>query len=104
VVLRKKTMSCTLALETVGTWVQSVKVLSATEVAYEPAWKLATLNPYQVWDALVVAVCAENGVKTLYSEDAGSLKQPLGVQVIDPFLANHPQASTPRRGECIGLA
>jgi predicted nucleic acid-binding protein len=99
VVLRKKTMTSALALETVGTWAQSVKVLSATEVAYERAWKLATLHQYQVWDALIVAVCAENGVKTLYSEDAGSMKQPLGVQVINPFLASHPQASSAARGE-----
>jgi len=41
-------------------------------VAYERAWKLATVHQSQVWDALIIAVCAENGVKTLYSEDAAA--------------------------------
>lgn len=86
VVLRKKTMPCTMAMEAVGTWAQSVRVLAASEIAYERAWQLATAHQYQVWDALIIAVCAENAVKTLYSEDAGSMKQPLGVQVINPFL------------------
>ncbi len=84
-VLRKKTMPPSLAMETVGTWAQMTKVLSASEMAYEQAWKLATSHQYQVWDALIVAVCAEHGVKKLYSEDAGSMKKSLGVQVINPF-------------------
>lgn len=87
VVLRKKTMPAALAMQAAATWSRAARVLPATEVAYERAWKLATSHQYQVWDALIVAVCAENGVKTLYSEDAGSMKQPLGVQVINPFLA-----------------
>ena len=72
-------------METVSTWAQTVRVLSASEGAYEPAWKLATSHHYQVWDALIVAVCAEHGVKKLYSEDAGSMKKPLGVQVVNQF-------------------
>jgi len=86
VVLRKKTMSCALAMQAVTTWAQSVKVLAASEMAYERAWKLATVHQYQVWDALIIAVCAEHGIKKLFSEDAGSMKQPLGVRVINPFL------------------
>lgn len=85
VVLRKKTMPPALAMDTVGTWAQAVKVLAATDAAYEQAWRLATSHQYQVWDALIVAVCAEHGVKKLYSEDAGSMKKPLSVQVINPF-------------------
>jgi predicted nucleic acid-binding protein len=85
VVLRKKTMPYALALETVSVWAQTTKVLDATTQAYEQAWKLAATHKYQVWDALIVSICAEHGVKTLYSEDAGSLKRPLGVHVINPF-------------------
>jgi predicted nucleic acid-binding protein len=73
-------------METVSTWAQSTKVLAASADAYERAWQLATSHQYQVWDALIIAVCAENAVKTLYSEDAGSMQRPLGVQVINPFL------------------
>ena len=49
------------------------------------AWQLTARHTYQVWHALIVAVCAEHGVKTLYSEDAGSLKRPLGVHLVNPF-------------------
>ncbi len=78
-------MPYALALETVSVWAQTTKVLDATTQAYEQAWKLAATHKYQVWDALIVSICAEHGVKTLYSEDAGSLKRPLGVHVINPF-------------------
>ena len=85
VVLRKKTMAPTLAMETVSVWAQAVKVLGASAPTYEHAWRLAGTHQYQVWDALIVAVCAEHGIKKLFSEDAGSMRQPLGVRVINPF-------------------
>ncbi len=68
-----------------STWSQAARVLSASAVAYIQAWKLTAPHQYQVWDALIVAVCAEHGVKKLYSEDAGFMKKPLGVQEINPF-------------------
>jgi predicted nucleic acid-binding protein len=85
VVLRKKTMPDQLAMETVGTWAAAVKLVGASTPAYEKAWELATMHKYQVWDALIIAICAEHGITKLYSEDAGSMKQPLGVRVINPF-------------------
>ena len=90
VVLRKKTMPPSLAMEAVGTWAQAVSVLGASDLAYEQAWKLSTSHQYQVWDALIIAVCAEHGIKKLYSEDAGSMKKPLGVLVINPFAGGFP--------------
>ena len=85
VVLRKKAMTHAQAFEAVGLLSQAARVLGASQQAYEQAWKLTATHKYQVWDALIVAICAEHGVKTLYSEDAGSLKRPLGVHVINPF-------------------
>lgn len=85
VVLRKRTMSHALAMETIETWSQTVKVLGVSVLAYEHAWKLATTHKYQVWDALIIAACFENGIKRLFSEDAGSMTKPLGVRVINPF-------------------
>lgn len=85
VVLRKKLTSPSLALETVQTWSRAARVLDTSVEAYNQAWQLAASHKYQVWDALIIAICAEHGVKTLYSEDAGSLKRPLGVHVINPF-------------------
>ena len=85
VVLRKKLMAPAIALEAVNTWSQATRVLGASALAYEQAWKLAATRSYQVWDALIISICAEHGVSTLYSEDAGSLKRPLGVRVVNPF-------------------
>ena len=85
VVLRKKLASQEFALETVQTWSRAARVLDASAAAYTQAWTLAATHKYPVWDALTIAICAEHGVKTLYSEGAGSLKRPLGVQVINPF-------------------
>jgi predicted nucleic acid-binding protein len=90
VVIRKKTMSHALAGEVLSVWSQTAKVLDASPVAYEKAWKLASEHKYQVWDALIIAICAEHGVKTLYSEDTGSLKRPLGVHVVNPFAELEP--------------
>lgn len=85
VVVRKKTMAQALAFEAIGVWSQVARVLGAPKTAYEQAWKLASAHKYQMWDALIIAICAEHGVETLYSEDAGSLKRPLGVHVVNPF-------------------
>jgi predicted nucleic acid-binding protein len=85
VVLRKKTMTHAIALEAISTWSRAVRVLGASVQAYDQAWRLTARHKYQMWDALIVAVCAEHGVKTLYSEDTGSLKRPLGVHVVNPF-------------------
>jgi len=85
VVLRRQTMPTALALEAVQTWAQLAQVLPASAQAHRQAWALAAQHRYQVWDALIIALCAEHGIATLYSEDAGSLPRPLGVRVLNPF-------------------
>lgn len=60
-----------LALEAVLVWSQAAKILGVSAQTYEQAWKLAGSHQYQVWDALIVAMCAEHGIKKLYSEDSG---------------------------------
>ena len=85
VMLRKKAKSHAQALETVHLICQGVQVRGASTESYHQAFELVAKHHYQMWDALIIAICAEHGVKTLYSEDAGSLKRPLGVHVINPF-------------------
>ncbi|MBK9235781.1 MAG: PIN domain-containing protein [Rhodoferax sp.] len=87
VVLRKQAMTHAQAFEAVDLFSQAARVVGASQQAYAQAWKLVATHKYQVWDALIIAICAEHGVKTLYSEDAGSLKRPLGVHVVNPFEA-----------------
>lgn len=91
VVLRKKAMTHAQAFEAVSLLSQAARVLGASQQAYAQAWKLAATHKYQVWDALIIAICAEHDIKTLYSEDAGSLKRPLGVHVINPFAKLEPR-------------
>ena len=85
VLMRKRTLSNAQAFELVNLFAQNGSVLPASASAYAQAWLLVRDHHYQVWDALIIAVCAEHGVKTLYSEDAGSLQRPLGVHVVNPF-------------------
>ena len=85
VMLRKRAMSHLQAGEAAVLLSRGARVLGASGEAYAQAWELVGKHKYQMWDALIIAICAEHGVKTLYSEDAGSLKRPLGVQVINPF-------------------
>ncbi len=87
VAIRKKAMTHAHAFDVVNLISVGVRILGAPPLAYAQAWKLVSAHHYQVWDALIIAICAEHGVKTLYSEDAGSLKRPLGVHVINPFAA-----------------
>ena len=85
VMLQKGAMSHVQASEAAVLLSRGARVLGASGEAYAQAWELVGKHKYQMWDALTIAICAEHGIKTLYSEDAGSLKRPLGVQVINPF-------------------
>ena len=85
VTLRKNVTTRADVLQLMSNFADGMKVVGASPECYQAAFELAAKHQYQVWDALILAVCAEHGVKTLYSEDAGSLKRPLGVQVINPF-------------------
>jgi len=39
----------------------------------------------QFWDALILAVCIQGGVKTLYSEDFGEQGPVDGINIVNPF-------------------
>ena len=85
VAIRKKAMTHSAAHDAVQTWAQTVRVLDASAIAYERAWGLVATHRYPMWDALIIAVCADHAIGTLYSEDVGSLRRPLGVHVVNPF-------------------
>lgn len=85
VALRKNVTTRVSVLDLMKNLSHGVMVLGASPGSYQAAFELVAKHQYQVWDALIIAICAEHGVKTLYSEDAGSLKRPLGVHVINPF-------------------
>lgn len=74
---------------------QAFKDLRLMQILWKPIlpdWTVldraeTLLNNYSLssWDALIIAVCLENGVTTLYSEDIGDFFQKDGLQIINPF-------------------
>jgi predicted nucleic acid-binding protein len=83
--VRKGIATRLLAFETVLHWQSLMPTLPSNTEAHRVALQLATQNQLQYWDALIIATCAEHGVKTLYTEDLPSLKKPAGVSVENPF-------------------
>lgn len=58
----------------------------ATPAVFATAMQLSARTGRQFWDSLIVATCAEHGVKTLYTEDQGSEPHTvLGVRLVNPF-------------------
>jgi predicted nucleic acid-binding protein len=62
------------------------KVVSASPGAFDIAFNESARSNRQFWDCLIIATCAEHGVKTLYTEDAaGAPHTVLGVKLVNPF-------------------
>ncbi len=59
--------------------------MPSTVTAHVAALRLAAEKQVQYWDALIIAVCAEHGVKQLYTEDTPSAAKLLGVKCVSPF-------------------
>jgi predicted nucleic acid-binding protein len=85
VMTRKKYMSRAEARFAIRNYCELMPPLSSSVTAHSAALKLAAEKQMQYWDALIVAICAENGVKKLYSEDLPGSAKPLGVQCIAPW-------------------
>jgi predicted nucleic acid-binding protein len=85
VMTRKKYMSRADARVAIQTFSELMPALASSVTAHSAALKLAAEKQMQYWDALIVAVCAENGVKKLYSEDLPGSVKPLGVHCIVPW-------------------
>ena len=85
VMVRKKYMAQAEARSTIQMYSELMPALPSSVTAHTAALKLAATKQMQYWDALIVSICAENGVKKLYSEDLPGLVKPLGVQCISPW-------------------
>lgn len=59
---------------------------AATGPAFAAAMRLSARTGRQFWDSLIIATCAEHGVKTLYTENQGPAPHAaLGVRLVNPF-------------------
>lgn len=62
------------------------RMLHAAQPTFERAMSESARTNRQFWDCLIIATCAEHGVKTLYTEDtAGTPHTVLGVKLVNPF-------------------
>ena len=83
--VRKKIATREIAREVIQTWSSVMPSIISSKQAHAAALALATTHQVQYWDALIIASCAEHGVKQLYTEDDPGITKPLGVRCTDPF-------------------
>jgi predicted nucleic acid-binding protein len=85
VVTRRKLTTRAEARDVIEAWSESMPPLPSTVTAHAAALSLAAEKQMQYWDALIVATCAERGVKQLYTEDIPGTAKPLGVRCTVPW-------------------
>ena len=85
VMTRRQCMTRKEARGAIESFCAIMPAMPSTVTAHAAALRLAAEKQVQFWDALIIAVCAEHGVTQLYSEDAPSAAQLLGVKCVSPF-------------------
>lgn len=81
----KARRSASQAREAVLSWADSFEVADSTWFAFQSALDLTVDHQLPMWDALILAVAAENHCRLLLSEDFQSGFTWRGVTVLDPF-------------------
>ena len=85
VVTRKRLSTRAAARAVIEAWAASMPPMPSSITAHTAALQLAVEKQVQYWDALIIAVCAEHGVKQLFTEDALSAAKLLGVKCVSPW-------------------
>ncbi|RJP84227.1 MAG: PIN domain-containing protein [Desulfobacteraceae bacterium] len=70
------------------TWADSFEVADSSWSAFQAAMDLTIDHGLQIWDALIMAVAAENRCRLLLTEDLQSGFIWRGVTVVNPFAAS----------------
>lgn len=85
VLVRKGGHSPAVAREIVTQWRDLGQPLETNDAAFQAALSLSAEHNIQIWDAIILAVCAEHGCACLLSEDmqAGFIWR--GVEIINPL-------------------
>lgn len=81
----KARRSPTAAREAVLGWADSFEVADSSWTAFQAALDLVVDHQLPMWDALILAVAAENRCRLLLSEDFQDGFTWRGVTVVDPF-------------------
>lgn len=75
-----------LAREAIMNWADSFEIADASWSAFQAAIDLAIDHRLQIWDALIMAVAAENRCRMLLSEELQNGFIWRGVTVVNPFV------------------
>jgi len=78
-----------VARQALLSWADSFEVADSTWPAFQSAFDCAADHGMQIWDALILAVAAENRCRLLISEDLQDGFIWRGVTVVDPFHGRH---------------
>jgi predicted nucleic acid-binding protein len=83
--VRKNLLPRSIAAETARGYLAGYDTFAASHDALAKAIAEAATGRTQFWDALVLAACAENGIRVLLTEDMAEGRHALGVEIVDPF-------------------
>ncbi len=86
VLTRKSGRPREVARDAVFGWADSFDVVDSTWACFQAAFDLAVTHEFQMWDALVMAVAAENRCRIMLTEDLQHGFTWRGVTVVNPFL------------------
>ena len=67
-------------------WADSFDVVDSTWASFQSAFDLSVNHEFRMWDALVMAVAAENRCRVVLSEDLQHGFTWRGVTIVNPFL------------------
>jgi predicted nucleic acid-binding protein len=74
-----------LSREAIISWADSFEVADSSWTAFQAAMDLAVDHQFQIWDALIMAVAAENRCRFLLSEDLQPGFTWRGITILNPF-------------------
>jgi predicted nucleic acid-binding protein len=86
VLTRKAGRAREAARDAVLGWADSFDVIDSTWAAFQSAFDLSVNYEFRMWDALVMAVAAENRCRIVLSEDLQHGFTWRGVTIVNPFL------------------
>ena len=72
--------------EAIITWADTFEIADSSWTAFQAAFDLTVNHQLQIWDALIMAVAAENHCRLLISEDMQNGFTWMGMTIVNPFL------------------
>lgn len=66
-------------------WADSYETVDTPWTAFQSAFDLATTSHFQIWDALIMSIAAENRCRMLLSEDMQHNFTYRGVTIVNPY-------------------